>query len=938
MYKKISLMLMLVFLLLFLTSCVKNNDNSTSPNNVINLSENNIEYNLTSDKIIDSEKIMCKELIDSYNDGYVFTGNASYSNSELLVLSQKSGSSLDKKKFNLDLSTNDVISVKKKDDVIYFLCGKEGKGSIIAFDQNFVQIEKKNLDYYPIDFDIKDKVYILNSSEIEVYTDTLLLETSVDISYMSNDVRLYPSKIAAASQSEIYCIVKEINNNSTVQLMSITNEKKSCIKINDMERVDDVWVNTQGNIIIAGIENQNCMIDELDKNGNIVNMFEINDCDVIHSISNSDKIIYSNSKGIASFENGETELIIRFENIEGKDILTCFTDVDECIVYLSDSFENYNAVFITDKNNNIISEIKVESLSSCFVQNNKIYINGFFEGKRTIIIYDNEEIISTGIELDDDRYSYNIGVLPSGEIIIAKSNSDELLVYSDTFEFIDSISTNIFITDFFKNTNSLFCYDKENIYIFNTNYKLEKLEIGFGQLGNNISFSSGNMEYDLLLADDNKIWGYNIEKNSFVELINYNKDLLTDIISFLILEDNRIIINNLWNIYEYKTYEISTDNLQQKQKLILAFDEQGQGINLLKKAVNSFNSKSKQFEIEMKGYPSDENGTASTLLALDLASGKIPDIIMTNLLSENIITFLKNNTLTDMNQFMEKDDVINQKLFYSSILDAFTYDGKLYSLPLTYEIWTGRTSYDEVIKNQMLKENINYISETYNSDKYLVERLYMNNLTEILLADKLDFAQNSNNLTESDLKTLISFFRNYDNILNYQENYDAQQKNILVNGVFIDTMESYYHNLLCNTSGVISDDTGEYSDIGCLDAAGIINPGICFSIVDKCENKEAVWEFIKTCFETLESDNSTYECGLYSNIELNTGSSISSNIPAHVMEKFNAWIERKCINHILYSKLDELICNEITMNPDISDEELSTIIYNKIKLYLFEIE
>ena len=49
-------------------------------------------------------------------------------------------------------------------------------------------------------------------------------------------------------------------------------------------------------------------------------------------------------------------------------------------------------------------------------------------------------------------------------------------------------------------------------------------------------------------------------------------------------------------------------------------------------------------------------------------------------------------------------------------------------------------------------------------------------------------------------------------------------------------------------------------------------------------------------------------------------------------------MEGKCINHILYAKLDELICKEIDLNPDVSDEELSHALYSKRKLYLSEIQ
>ncbi len=49
-------------------------------------------------------------------------------------------------------------------------------------------------------------------------------------------------------------------------------------------------------------------------------------------------------------------------------------------------------------------------------------------------------------------------------------------------------------------------------------------------------------------------------------------------------------------------------------------------------------------------------------------------------------------------------------------------------------------------------------------------------------------------------------------------------------------------------------------------------------------------------------------------------------------------MEGSFIDSILYQKLTNMIYDEIYQNPDISDEELRQIIYNKMKLYFAEIQ
>ena len=924
-----------ITVLLFLTSCQKNVETKKTDkqNNVSEISESNFEYKLSEETVFDTNVILSDSLVDQYKDGFVFTGSASYTGSEFLVLSGKSDGQTELGSFNLDTAATDVISVKKKDDIIYLLCGKEGKGSITSFDQNGSQIEKTELDFCPSDFEVSDKIYILNTSlspEIDVYSDKLVFEESMDVSYNSDGIPLYPYMIAASPENEIYCVLSEINDKSTAQVMLVgKNNKIICKSVDDMNSVDDIFIDSTGNIILIGNENGNYLVDELDKNGSIVSMSEIQNCDEVYGITESDKIIFSNSKGILAFYNDKSELIIKSDDFKDNSIFACCIEADGCTAYLSSAFEKYNAVFITDQNNQIVSEIKADRIDDCFVQNDKVYVVGMFEEKRTVKIFDNENIIDTGIELNDNQTSYKIGVLKSGEIIINSSDEKNFTIYSDTFEKVSSKSTNICANYFFKSNDSIYCYDYENAYSFNEKYETEKIDLNINQFGNNIVFSSGNDEYEFLFSVSKGLYGYNKSENSAILLVDYNKELLSDVRSFLISKDKRILINSIFSVYECQKCDNYSSKDSQKQKLTLAYDELAQGLNTLKQAVNTFNSTSEQFEIEMKGYPSDENGTAQSLLALDIVSGDTPDIIMTNLLSENIVTLLKNDILTDMNQFIEKDNELSRDMFYPSILDAFTYKGKLYSLPLTFTLQTGKTN-DNIITDTC-SEQIDHISNTYTLGEHVVDYSYVSSLVEIYLSETLDFENKKYSLSEMDLKKIIYFYRNYSEIFNKVDYTDLQYNDKLIaRGIDIDSLEMYYHNLL-NSEGRNSED---YCELGYPGIIGVLRPNICFSIMDKCENKDAIWEFIKICYNSLGNN---YEDGLYTSKSLNTNLA-SSDMPQNIEEKFDSWMKGKCINYSLYVKLDEMIYQEIILNPDISDEELSHAIYNKMKLYFAEIQ
>ncbi len=141
-------------------------------------------------------------------------------------------------------------------------------------------------------------------------------------------------------------------------------------------------------------------------------MTEIQNCDEVYGITESDKIIFSNSEGISAFYDDKTELIIKSDDFKENSIFACFMGKYGCTAYLSNSFGKYNAVFIPDQNNEIVYEIKADRIDDCFVQNDIVYVEGIFEEKRTVKTFDNGNITDTGIELNDGRKSCKMGVLP----------------------------------------------------------------------------------------------------------------------------------------------------------------------------------------------------------------------------------------------------------------------------------------------------------------------------------------------------------------------------------------------------------------------------------------------------------------------------------------------------------------------------------------------
>lgn len=919
--------------LIFFTSCSKQID-SVRPdiknNNISKTTEEVLEYRIDTDKIFDTDEVICERLIDRYNDGFVFTGIASCTESDFVTVSGETGGKTETGLFAPADSVGNLISVKKKDDTIYFLCGKNGKGSVTAFNPDGTVTKKTELDYYPTDFEIRDKIYILDSSErkVSVYSETFELEECFDVTYKLNGVSMFPGMMAVSPENDIYCIIYDKTDSDSTKIMQAGSENKIiCESIDDMENVSDIFTNSSGNIIITGKENDKCLVDVLDKNGSIVSMTEIRNCDEVYGITDSDKIIFSNSEGISSFRNDETELIIDSEEFEDNSIYACCMESDGCTAYLCSDFDDYHAVFISDKENNIISEIKADSIDDCFVRDERVYVSGVFDGEHTVKVFDNETIMNTGIKLDNNRSKYNIGVLPSGDILIGTYEEETFDIYSDSFEFKSSVNTGINSGGFFKSNTSLYCYDDKNIYRINENYNLGKIDTGFDENAGSMIFASGNDEYEFLISVSSGIYGLSTADKSAVLLVDYNKEIISDVWSLVISEDKRILIGSLYNVCEAKLIKTVPGQYQEKQKLVLAYNATGEEDikKLLKKSVNLFNDESEKYFIEMKGYKSSEDSLAESLLALDIISGKIPDIVTADLLSENIATMLKDNALTDMYPYIENDNELSVDAFYSSVLDAFTYKEKLYSVPLIIRAESGLTV--DNISTDTCEQLIDNISSKYDSDINYIDISYGCYLTELYLNENINYGTSVFNLSEAKINKIVSFLRNYVLEMTVTDfgDFDYSDKRKICQAWFFSSTRAYYYYKNLEDGQDVS------SELGFPGSKGLIFPKAGISVMKNCENKDAAWDFIKTCSRCIEKDN---ENELYAIKTLNVIPGESTEI----MDNFELFMEGPFVNSVLYDKLSGMIYNEMYENPDVSDEEISRTIYNKMKLYFAEIQ
>lgn len=917
--------------LLLFTSCSKQYD-TVKPDkkdmNISQISEDGFEYRINPDKLLDPDKVTCERLIDKYGEGYVFIGKNFGIDPGFVTVSCEIGNdTVTTETFTPDCSLNDCISVKKKENSVFVLNGKDGKGSVSVLDSNNTLQNTMDLDFYPSDIEVREKIYILNSKErkVNVYSEKLELEKSIDITYKANGIIMLPNNIVISPAGEIYCLLIDKTDSGSFKIMKTGDTNQIiCDSIDDLDKVSEIYADSNGNIIITEKTNNKLLVDVMNKDGNIISMTEIKNCDEVYGITDNDKIIFSNNKGISVFGNDKEELIIDVGDLENKNIYTCSIENDKCTVFLCDTLGNYSAVFLADNNNNIRSEIKADSIDDCFVLDGKIYISGVFDNESTVKVFDNGAVSDTGIILDDSRSKYSIGAYPSGDLLLSTYDKKTLYIYNESFELKNTKNVNINIDGFLYSNNSLYCYDSKYIYRIGEDYNLETVNTGFDE---NALFAHGNENYDFILSVSNGVYGINIENKSSMLLIDYSKEIVSNIWSLIMMNDQKILLGSLNNICEAKPEKIKSNDDSDRQNLIFAYKDIGDVDinNFWKKSVKAFNAESEKYQIEMRRYKTDEYSVAESLFERDIIAGKIPDIISTDLLSDSIVTLLKDNSLADLSPYLINDEVINSKKIYPSVLEAYTYGNKLYSIPLIIWIGSGLMYDDYNNKVDNCEQLIDLIENDYSSQDNFVDSHYAECLINLYLSEHIDNDYKVLNISEADIQKIVSFIKSYVPEMALIE-FRYSDKNRIGEDCYFNSLRDYYY---FKTNFEINYPESKAKP-GYPNSNGLLYSRAGISVLNNCPDKDEAWNFIKTCTKCIEKDT---ESELYTIKEWN----ILQDESTDIIEKFDLFMDGPFINSVLYYKMTRMIYDELYENRDVPDDEISRSIYHKMKLYFSEI-
>lgn len=610
---------------------------------------------------------------------------------------------------------------------------------------------------------------------------------------------------------------------------------------------------TSDKIYVQGIKN-----DIIEKEHKDVNATDdmIYDTEYISTIK-----IYSMDK------NGDDLNNISFELEENENILDFNVNEDGNIITL---LQKYIYQDIKEENDDVELEDKEENIDISddiyfedeYVEPEQIYTLKTFS-------QDGKELNSKELDLKKlKKESYLNRLIITDDGNICCSTETKIFIYDLKGKLISKLNIkDDYIEDLIVDYNNRIYYKvySENGYLLKEIDMQNKEVINEYKIGssNNIYFyniipANSNEElYDFYLMGDMGLYGYNLDTQEVSKLLNWldcdiNSNTVDQVIA---LDEEQIIcfINNYDsdnNNNEFiKLKRMLTSEVEEKQILTLVSNYTS---SELKKTIINFNKKNDKYRIRLLDYTEYED--SSTQINADLMAGRIPDIV--NISYMPIENYISKGIFTDLYPIMEKDPDLNKEEFVEEILKTLEKNGKLYYMPSFFNVKCLIGNKNDIGEKESW--NINDMKQLYESKPKGTKLMeYMSN-TRLLsdtcynsLSEYVDWDTGKCNFNSEDFIKLLEFSNSFpsEEKMYEEDDYVDIYMSIKKGKILLEQLnlgDFYYYKLYKTLFGkdnykIIGYPTSEGTGIIC-DLAGELN----FGITEKCKNKEAAWEFVKT--------------------------------------------------------------------------------------------
>ncbi len=369
------------------------------------------------------------------------------------------------------------------------------------------------------------------------------------------------------------------------------------------------------------------------------------------------------------------------------------------------------------------------------------------------------------------------------------------------------------------------------------------------------------IEKDFMAQDGNRVYEYDVKSQTSTELFTWlDSDINGNTVeNFWGLEDGRILaVASDWETNE-KSIALLTktkaSEVPQKETILIG---SLYGDSNIQSAAVKFNKSNDKYHISIREYLNYNDYDGDDYQAFmtdginrlnnDITSNNCPDIL--DLSGLNIKQLAAKGVFEDLNVYLEKSEKLSREDFLENILEAYTLDGKLVSIPYGFQMSTvvGKGSEVGTEMGWTLEELIAYADA--HPDALLFDSKTKDVIMMTLMAYNadyfIDWSTGECRFDSEEFKDILNFANRFPEEYDWEKEDVSTPNKIQKGQVLLYEENIYDFNGLQMCNEIFQGDASYIGyptmdgSVGCM-----LSASQAYAITSKSGHKDGAWEFIE---------------------------------------------------------------------------------------------
>lgn len=374
------------------------------------------------------------------------------------------------------------------------------------------------------------------------------------------------------------------------------------------------------------------------------------------------------------------------------------------------------------------------------------------------------------------------------------------------------------------------------------------------------SFITGNADYSAFIINNSTVFGMK-SADSIERKIDLVSSGLSGIKMICPLSDGDFIATDSSGLIRLSVRDI--EEISDISEITIAVTLKS---DTLSSAISEFNANSTRFRIKLEDYSEGTeysiqgNEIAFDNLHMDIISGKNPDMVYLDPNETALLTGM--GAFTDLYEFMDNDTTFTRDAFLSNYLEACETDGKFYSIEPTFMIQTigakkkyvgtsdwslddFRNTFDDMPDEMEL-------FESGNNEKAVLSFLTNDGNTFV------DYQSFTCNFDSDEFIDILEFAGQFPSV----DEYDFEQKSCRNDTALLSILYfTSFRDINKQVQGTFGNEEVVFAGFPTNSGEGSkILLDRRFSIMEKSQNKDGAWEFIRSILD--DSHHSSMSNGI----------------------------------------------------------------------------